>query len=119
MKLMNKIREKKNETRYWDYYFMFEDDAILLPSFTSSLVQVLNAYPDFWTLVAFDTFNRPKDLPIPINDYIMSELPLYSISGTTGTYWGAHAWLLASEYVERFIQFYKNSPTMPLDWVPK
>lgn len=114
------IKAFEKEAADWDYLFAFEDDVIFTPDFDKSLTDLLDTVPPLWTLVAFDMFgNSKRPTEIPKDQLTDNGLPLFSISGSKGEYWGAQAWLISAPRLHSFTKWFMELPTMPLDWVPK
>lgn len=117
-----------------DYYFILEDDLIIdVQNLVESLDKLFKTSKRTWPLIAFDTFgSQAKDDAkqvqhrikhsemsyAPIEDLAAGGLQLYSISHAWG-YWGAHAWLVDALHLKRFVEFYSDLHTLPVDWIPK
>lgn len=104
----------------YDFFMLLEDDVIMRNVyFTKHIMRLLGTFPNHWSLISVDTFNNPGQ-NLPESDAMdVDGFPLYSLSRTQGTYWGAHMWLLNSRPLERFVSFYQNSPAVPVDWITK
>lgn len=119
LKVLSRMLEEEGA---YDYFMLFEDDTIFKPNFVSVLVSFLRSFPNFWNLVALDTFAGQAAKILPSNDHFFTfpdGSQLYSISATRDTYWGAHAWLLSGQHLGRFAEHYQSSPSLPVDWFPK
>lgn len=117
------IEAMTRETDAYDFFLIVEDDVILLPRFLDSLIDLIGTRPHHWDLIAMDTFkgSGPDKGSLPSRDRFdsSSSLPLYTLTQSMNSYWGAHAWLLSSNTVTQFYGFMRNIPAVPLDWVPK
>lgn len=121
--LIGKLRD---EAASYNYFLVLEDDVILHQDFAKSLSELFNAHPHHWDMIAIDTFagSGPNDGSLPSDDRFkhgekVDHLPLYTLSQSMNSYWGAHAWLLSSQTVSQFYKFMSHLPAVPLDWVPK
>jgi len=105
----------------YNFFLLLEDDFILSDKFAAGLNKVLVTMPHYWNLIALDTFGGGGR--VPEQDSFGSEstlgLRLNSLSSTMNSYWGAHAWLVNDEHLQRFVSFYRSTPAIPLDWVTK
>lgn len=105
----------------YHFFLLLEDDVIITDGFALALDRFFKEMAHFWNLVALDTFGGGGR--VPEQDAFGSEhagaLRLNSLSSTMNSYWGAHAWLVNAEHLQRFITFYRQTPAIPLDWVTK
>lgn len=117
------IEGMTREMGRYDFFLILEDDVILLPHFLDSLSVLFNNHPHHWDLIALDTFTGagPSSGTLPHADRFdqSGNLPLYTISQSMNSYWGAHAWLLSTQTIVQFYGFMRQLPAVPLDWVPK
>lgn len=114
------LRKLLQETSNYDYFLVIEDDVIFRAGFIDSLLALLKEFPHNWHLVTMDTFSNRH---FPEHDTWTGNasrgLPLYALSETKNTYWGAHAWLMSSFTLKGFARWFERTPGIPLDWLTK
>lgn len=114
------LRKLHAADKLWDYFLILEDDVMFKPGFLNQLLTFLRNFPHQWTLVALDTFSArsfPEDDEFTRN--ASQGLNLRAMSATRNTYWGAHAWLIHSHKVAKFLELFEKTPAIPIDWITK
>lgn len=114
------LRQLRQDASNYDYFLVIEDDVIFRAGFIDSLLALTRNFPHNWHLVTMDTFSNRR---APDHDTWTGNtsrgLPLFALSETKNTYWGAHAWLYSSFTLKGFARWFERTPGIPLDWLTK
>lgn len=107
----------RSNTSDWDYFLLLDDDLLIGEGFASTVIQFLQKRPSLWNLVAIDTAaaSPHSEHALVADDAFADDLPLFSISATRNAYPGGHAWLVNTQYMQRFVNAYKEAPAMRVE----
>lgn len=113
------LKASTEENEKYDYVMVMRDDVAILGNFALRMSQFLREFPEHWTSVALDATSTAFPPQDAWPNTTSKGLPLFSMSGTRGTYQGVRAFIMHGSRMKRFLRFYESVPAVPTDLLSK